>query len=57
LRNLGAPSCGPSIRSLTAAETLFLHSTTDPPTVQRAGGPHQQFSGDVGALCAYFAAA
>jgi hypothetical protein len=43
--------------SVRAVGSIVLDVSTDRPTVLPAGGPHQQFSGDVGALCAYFAAA
>ena len=41
---------------LLDAGNIVLDVTTDPPTVLHVGGPHQQFSGDVAALCSYFAA-
>jgi len=37
------------------AGNIVLDFSTDPPTVLHVGGPHQQFFGDVAALCAYFA--
>jgi len=40
---------------LLDAGSIVIDVSTDPPTVLHAGGPHQQFSGDVGALCAYLA--
>lgn len=41
---------------LLDAGNVVIDSSTDPPTVLLMGGPHQQFSGDVGELCAYLAA-
>jgi hypothetical protein len=38
---------------LLDAGDIVLDVSTDPPTVVHSGGPHQQFSGDVGALCSY----
>jgi hypothetical protein len=40
---------------LLDAGMVVIDLSTDPPTF-RIAGPHQQFTGDVGALCAYFAA-
>jgi hypothetical protein len=40
---------------LLDAGNIVMDVTTDPPTVLHLGGPHQQFSGDVAALCGYFA--
>jgi len=40
---------------LLDAGNIVMDVTTDPPTVLHVGGPHQQFSGDVAALCGYFA--
>ena len=40
---------------LLDAGNIVMDVSTDPPTVLHVGGPHQQFSGDVDALCAYFA--
>lgn len=38
---------------LLDAGDIVMDVSTDPPTVVHSGGPHQQFSGDVGALCSY----
>jgi hypothetical protein len=51
--NIQVPGAG---NVLLDAGDLVLDVSTDPPTVVRVGGPHQQFSGDVAALCAYLAA-
>jgi hypothetical protein len=40
---------------LLDAGNLVMDVSSDPPTVLHMGGPHQQFSGDVAALCGYFA--
>jgi hypothetical protein len=40
---------------LLDAGDIVMDVSTDPPTVVHEGGPHQQFSGDVAALCGYFA--
>ena len=40
---------------LTVALHRVFDFSTDPPTVLHVGGPHQQFSGDVAALCSYLA--
>ena len=41
---------------LLDAGNIVMDVSTDPPTVLHVGGPHQQFLGDVAALCDYFAA-
>ena len=41
---------------LLDAGSIVMDVSTDPPTVLHVGGPHQQFLGDVAALCDYFAA-
>jgi hypothetical protein len=51
--NIQVPGAG---NVLLDAGDLVLDVSTDPPTVVHVGGPHQQFSGDVAALCAYLAA-
>jgi hypothetical protein len=40
---------------LLDAGDVVIDVSTDPPTVVHVGGPHQQFSGDVAALCGYLA--
>jgi hypothetical protein len=40
---------------LDPAGDVVMDVSTDPPTVVHEGGPHQQLSGDVAALCGYFA--
>lgn len=50
--NVQVPGAG---NVLLDAGDLVLDVSTDPPTVLHVGGPHQQFSGDVDALCGYFA--
>jgi hypothetical protein len=40
---------------LLDAGDIVMDVSTDPPTVVHEGGPHQQLSGDVAALCGYFA--
>jgi hypothetical protein len=42
---------------LLDAGNIVMDVSTEPPTVLHVGGPHQQFSGDVAALCEYLAAA
>lgn len=49
--NVQVPGAG---NVLLDAGNIVMDVSTDPPTVLHLGGPHQQFSGDVGALCAYF---
>jgi hypothetical protein len=51
--NIQVPGVGNLL--LDVGNVIFDFST-QPLTVLRLAGPHQQFSGDVGALCAYFAA-
>ena len=51
--NIQVPGAG---NVLLDAGNIVMDVSTDPPTVLRVGGPHQQFSGDVGALCEYLAA-
>jgi hypothetical protein len=41
---------------LLDAGNVVMDVSTDPPEVLHLGGPHQQFSGDVAALCDYLAA-
>jgi hypothetical protein len=41
---------------LLDAGNIVIDVSSDPPTVLHVGGPHQQFSGDVSALCGYLAA-
>jgi hypothetical protein len=41
---------------LVDAGTIVMDVSTSPPTVLQIGGPHPQFYGDLGALCAYLAA-
>jgi hypothetical protein len=41
---------------LLDAGNIVMDVSTEPPTVLRVGGPHQQFTGDVAALCDYLAA-
>ena len=50
--NIQVPGAGSLV--LDAGKVL-IDLSTDPPTFT-VSGPHQQFTGDVGALCAYFAA-
>ena len=50
--NIQVPGGG---RLLLDAGNVVMDVSTDPPTVLHLGGPHQQFSGDVAALCGYFA--
>jgi len=50
--NIQVPGAG---SLLLDAGKVVIDLSTNPPTFSVAG-PHQQFSGDVGALCAYFAA-
>jgi hypothetical protein len=40
---------------LLDAGDVVMDISTTPPAVLHLAGPHQQFSGDVAALCAYFA--
>jgi hypothetical protein len=40
---------------LLDAGDIVMDVSTNPPTIVHVGGPHQQFSGDVGALCGYLA--
>jgi hypothetical protein len=40
---------------LLDAGDIVMDVSMDPPTVVHVGGPHQQFFGDVGALCGYLA--
>jgi hypothetical protein len=40
---------------LLDAGNVVMDVSSGPPTVLHMGGPHQQFSGDVAALCGYFA--
>ena len=40
---------------LLDAGDLVLDVSTNPATVVHMGGPHQQLSGDVAALCSYLA--
>ena len=51
--NIQVPGAG---GLLLDAGNIVIDVSTDPPTVQHLGGPHQQFFGDVAALCAYLAA-
>jgi hypothetical protein len=51
--NIQVPGAG---NVLLDAGSIVIDVSTDPPTVLRLGGPHQQFSGDVTSLCNYFAA-
>ena len=48
--NIQVPGAG---NVLLDAGNIVMDVSTDPPTVLRVGGPHQQFSGEVGALCEY----
>jgi hypothetical protein len=41
---------------LLDAGNIIMDFSTDPATVLHEGGPHQQFSGDVAALCDYLSA-
>jgi len=41
---------------LLDAGNIAMDVSTDPPTVVRTAGPHQQFSGDVAGLCDYLSA-
>lgn len=50
--NIQVPGAGNVL--LDAGDVVFDVST-DPATVVHIGGPHQQFSGDVAALCGYLA--
>jgi hypothetical protein len=50
--NIQVPGAG---TLLLDAGNIIMDFSTDPPTVLHVGGPHQQFSGDVTALCAYLA--
>jgi hypothetical protein len=50
--NIQVPGAG---NLLLDAGNIVIDVSTDPPTVQHLGGPHQQFDGDVAALCAYLA--
>ena len=49
--NVQVPSAG---TVLLDAGKVVIDLSTDPPTFT-VSGPHQQFTGDVGGLCAYFA--
>jgi hypothetical protein len=51
--NIQVPGRG---RLLLDAGNVVIDFSTDPVTVLHIGGPHQQFSGDVGQLCSYLAA-
>jgi hypothetical protein len=51
--NIQVPGAG---HILLDAGNIVMDLSTDPPTVLHAGGPHQQFSGDVAGLCDYLAA-
>jgi len=50
--NIQVPGAG---NVLLDAGELVLDVSTDPPTVLHVAGPHEQFSGDVDALCGYLA--
>ncbi len=50
--NIQVPGAG---NVLLDAGEIVMDVSTDPPTFVHIGGPHQQFSGDVGALCSYLA--
>lgn len=50
--NVQVPGAG---HVLIDAGNVVLDVSTDPPTVLHMGGPHQQFTGDVAALCGYLA--
>jgi hypothetical protein len=41
---------------LLDAGNIVVDVAGDPPSIVHVGGPHQQFSGDVAALCAYLTA-
>jgi hypothetical protein len=41
---------------LLDAGNVVMDVSTDPPTLVLIGGTHQQLTGDVAALCEYFAA-
>ena len=51
--NIQMPGAG---NVLLDAGNIVMDVSTDPPTILRVGGPHQQFSGEVGALCEYLSA-
>jgi hypothetical protein len=48
--NIQLPGVG---NLLLDAGNIVMDVSTDPPTVVRVAGPHQQFSGDVAGLCGY----
>jgi len=50
--NIQVPGIG---TLLVDAGTIVVDNSTDPPTVLFIGGPHQEFSGDLAALCGYLA--
>jgi hypothetical protein len=50
--NIQVPGLG---NVLLDAGNIIMDFSTDPATVLHEGGPHQQFSGDVAALCDYLA--
>jgi len=50
--NVQVPGAG---RVLLDAGNVVIDVSTNPPALLHMAGPHQQFSGDVGALCAFFA--
>lgn len=51
--NIQVPGAG---NVLLDAGNIVMDVATDPPTILRVGGPHQQFSGEVTALCEYLSA-
>jgi hypothetical protein len=51
--NIQVPGLG---TVLLDAGTITVDVSTNPPTVLHIGGPHQQFSGDLAALCTYLGA-
>ena len=51
--NIQVPGAG---NLLLDAGNIVIDVSTDPPTVEHVGGLHQQFVGDVAALCAYLGA-
>lgn len=50
--NIQVPGAG---NLLLDAGNIVMDFSTDPATVLHVGGPHQQFLGDVSALCSYLA--
>ena len=50
--NVQVPGAGTLLHDVG---NIVFDFSTDPPTVLHVGGPHQQFSGDVAALCSYLA--